>query len=209
MGEEAIRNRKETVIVTVILSVLIAVLTLTSVGYIRTDNFAINFISVFVVIGAIRYGQTIGALLGAFSGFISFIHCLFPGFDPGHTFILINPYHTFIVCVVPRALMGFCCGLIYKLFLQTCSRRFSTVVASFFGGFLNTMFVALNILLLFYNSDYVQSLGTHFTQMVRNLITPNSYIEWAICTVAGSLVLYIIRLITEKNNKTDSPNFKT
>ena len=35
--------------------------------------------------------------------------------------------------------------------------------------------------------------------MVRTLITFNSYLEWIIFTVVGSLVLYIIGRLTDKN----------
>ena len=200
MKSGAIGKRKETFIAMAILTVLIAVTTLTSVGYIRTANRSVNIVTVFVVIGAIRYGKYCGAYLGAVFGISSFIQCFFPSFDIGQSFIQINPYHTFLVCVLPRVLMGFCCSIIYKLFRQNCSRNFSYVVASFIGGFLNTLFVSLSLLLSFYKSDYVQSLGSYFTQMVRTLITFNSYLEWIICTVVGSLVLYILSRLPGKNN---------
>ena len=192
-------KRKETFIAMAILTVLIAVTTLTSVGYIRTSGRNVNIVPIFVIIGAIRYGQSCGAYLGAVFGISSFIRCFFPSFDLGQSFIQSNPYHTFLVCVLPRVLMGFCCSLIFKFFCQNCSKNFSYVIASFSGGFLNTLFVSMSLMLAFYKSDYVQSLGSHFTQMVRTLITFNSYPEWIISTVVGSLVLYIIGRLTDKN----------
>ena len=98
-------KRKETFIAMAILTVLIAVTTLTSVGYIRTSGRNVNIVPIFVIIGAIRYGQACGAYLGAVFGISSFIQCFFPSFDLGQSFIQSNPYYTFIVCVLPRVLM--------------------------------------------------------------------------------------------------------
>ena len=44
------------------------------------------------------------------------------------------------------------------------------------------------MLLLFYNSDYIQSFGNSVIAVISVLITFNAVIEWIACTVIGSAV---------------------
>ena len=85
--------------------------------------------------------------------------------------------------------------------LQGCRSIFSQKpFSSFSGGFLNTVFFVAALLIAFYNSDYIQNLGSNATQIIRTLITYNAYIEWIVCTIVGTLVPCIKARITKKNN---------
>lgn len=72
-------------------------------------------------------------------------------------------------------------------------------MSSFSGAFLNTVFFVAALLIAFYNSDYIQSLGSNPTQIIRTLIAYNAYIEWVVCTVFGTLIPCILLMIMKKN----------
>ena len=96
--------------------------------------------------------------------------------------------------------MGLNCGLIHKLFSRNTSPIFANIISSLSGGFLNTVFFVAALLIAFYNSDYIQDLGSNPTQIVRTLITYNAYIEWVVCTIVGTLVPCIKSRLAKKNS---------
>ena len=165
-------NRKEKTIITAVLTVLIIIMSFTPLGYFKMDRASITFLPILVVVGAVQYGPLCGLYLGTVFGVSSFVHCFAPSYAFGQTFLNISPFLLLLVCIIPRALMGLSCGLIHKLFSR------------------NT----------FYNSDYIQNLGSNATQIIRTLITYNAYIEWIVCTIVGTLVPCIKARITKKNN---------
>ena len=84
--------------------------------------------------------------------------------------------------------MGLFCGLIYKAFGKKNYIKTGTALTSFCGGFINTVLFVGALLLLFYNSDYIQSFGNSVIAVISVLITFNAVIEWIACTVIGSAV---------------------
>ena len=193
-------ERKEKLICMAILTVLIIVMSLTPLGYLKMPRASITFLPVLVVIGAVQYGPLCGLYLGTVFGLSSFVHCFDPSYVFGQTFIHISVPLSILVCIIPRALMGLICGLVHRLFSRNTSPIFANVVSSFGGGFLNTVFFVAALLIAFYSSDYIQSLGTNFTQIIRTLITYNAYIEWIVCTLVGTLVPCIKTRLKKKNN---------
>ena len=96
-----------------LLVAIILILAFTPLGYIKTLGLEITLIVVPVTIGAIILGPLGGAVLGAVFGITSFIQCF--GMSPfGAVLLGINPFGTFVVCVVSRILMGWLTGLIYN-----------------------------------------------------------------------------------------------
>lgn len=171
---------------TAVLTALIFVLAFTPLGYLKIGVVSITFITIPVVIGAVIGGPSVGAVLGLMFGITSFIQCF--GMDAfGTTLFGINPIYTAIMCLVPRILMGLLCGLIYKAFAAKHA-NIGTIVTSFGGGFINTVLFVGFLLLLFYNTDYIQSFGNSVIAVVSVLITINAVVEWIACTVIGSAV---------------------
>ena len=71
----------------------------------------------------------------------------------------VSPLNTFVLCVVMRVLMGWCCGLIFSALKKLDkSRTWSYIVSAMSAPFLNTLFFMGYIVLAFYNCDYVQNL---------------------------------------------------
>ena len=96
-----------------ILTAIIFLMGFTPIGFLHVGAVEITFIMIPVIIGAIVIGPGAGAFLGAMFGLASFIQCF--GMSAfGSTLLGIQPVFTFLVCMVPRILMGWLCGLIFR-----------------------------------------------------------------------------------------------
>ncbi len=185
---------------TSILIALIFVMSFTPLGYLNIGVVSITFISIPVVIGAILEGPAIGMLLGAVFGITSFIQAL-KGDPFGSALLSINPWFTAILCLVPRALMGFLSGLIFKAISNKTTSKVSYITASFSSGFLNTIFFVGLLLLFFFKSDYIQSFGTTVPAVLTAMITFNAVIEWIACTVIGTAVSVAVNKAVKHQKK--------
>ena len=123
-----------------LLTAIILLMAFTPLGYLRTGVVEITFIMIPVVVGAILMGPGAGAILGGVFGLTSFIQC-FGMSALGAMLLQVNWFFTFVVCFVPRVLMGWLAGLIFKaLYKVDKTRLVSFAVASLSGAVLNTIF---------------------------------------------------------------------
>lgn len=178
------------------LAILIAILLLmafTPLGYIRFGGLEITFLTVPVIIGAIILGPVEGAILGGIFGLTSFAQC-FGMSTFGAILLGINPILTFIVCFVPRTLMGLCCGLIFGGLSKIDKTGIvSFGAASLSGALLNTVFFMSSLVLCFYNTEYIQSIVTalgatnpfHFVVLFVGL---QGLVEAVVCFIVGTAV---------------------
>lgn len=148
-------NRKKIQKLTV-LSVLAAITAIVAFVPLKTLGLEITFTMIPVAIGAILYGPSGGAVLGAVFGAVSFLQCL--GYSPfGAALLAINPVFTFIVCVPTRILAGLLAGLIYKALKSGCKSDIPALLtASLAAPLLNTVFFMSSLVLFFYRTDYIQ-----------------------------------------------------
>ena len=92
-----------------VLAAIVVLMAFTPIGYLRLGAVETTFIMIPVAVGAIALGEKSGAFLGLVFGISSFIQCF--GISPfGAALLQINPIFTFIMCLVPRILMGYLCG---------------------------------------------------------------------------------------------------
>ncbi len=148
----------------------------------------VTLLTIPVAIGAILLGPLAGTILGAVFGATSFIQPMSPMVA---SFVQISLVHSIILCVVMRALMGFCVGWIFR-FLQKIDKKrvFCFLGASFSTAFLNTLFFMGYLILVFYQTDYVvekiTALGAlnpfHFVVLFVGI---NGLIELATTTIIG------------------------
>ena len=148
-------NRKKIQKLTV-LSVLAAITAIVAFVPLKTLGLEITFTMIPVAIGAILYGPSGGAVLGAVFGAVSFLQCL--GYSHfGAALLAINPVFTFIVCVPTRILAGLLAGLIYKALKAGCKSNIPALLtASLAAPLLNTVFFMSSLVLFFYRTDYIQ-----------------------------------------------------
>lgn len=181
-----------------LLIAIIIVMEVTNIGYIKTPTgLEFTLMQVPVLIGAIIMGPVSGAILGGVFGLTSFFQCF--GKSPfGVVLLGINPVLTFIVCFVPRLLMGLCCGLIFKALNKDGKGIVSFGAASLSGALLNTVFFMSALLLLFGSSDYIMGLrgSMGILQFVVAFVGIQGLIEAIVCFVVGtalSKVLWKVR----------------
>ena len=111
----------------------------------------------------------------------------------------VSPFHTFILCVVTRVLMGVLTGVIYRAFAKIDRRGFvSALAGSLSAPLLNTFFFMGYICLVFWHTDYVQNLASGLgaanpLMFVVLLVGVQGLIEAATCGVLGTVITKALR----------------
>lgn len=182
---------------------IILLLAFTPLGYIKTFGLEITLIVVPVTVGAVILGPFSGAVLGAVFGITSFIQCF--GMSPfGAMLLSINPAGTFIVCLVPRVLMGWLAGLIFSGLKQSGrTKTVSYAVVNLAGPLLNTVLFMTTLLAFFYRTDYIQgiaaSLGTtSVVAFAMAFVGINGLVEAGACFLVGTAISKTLDVVSRK-----------
>ena len=193
------RKRKALVLTqNAILTALIVLMAFTPIGYLQLGVVKMTFIMVPVAVGAITLGEKSGAFLGLVFGITSFMQCF--GLDAfGTTLLGINPVYTFIMCLVPRVLMGYLCGVIYKLIARK-KKKFALVFASFLAPVLNTTFFMSLLLLFFGKSNYIMGIrnGADLLPFLVAFVGLNGVMEIVTTTIIAPPVASAVKKATKK-----------
>lgn len=151
-----------------VLASIVVLMAFTPIGYLRIGAVEMTFIMIPVAVGAITLGEKSGAFLGLVFGVSSFIQCF--GMSPfGAALLQINPIFTFIMCIVPRVLMGYLCGVIYKL-LSKVKKGIAVVIASFSAPVLNTAFFMTSLIVFFGKTDFIMGMRAGTENLMAFLI---------------------------------------
>ena len=181
-----------------ILAALEAVLAFTSLGYLTIGPFAITFLHVPVICGAVLMGPLAGAGLGLVFGLCTFAKCF--GADVLGTFLMqISPWRVFVVCVLPRVLMGLLVGLIFRaLYRAESARKLSYAVSSTAGAVLNTLLFMSALFALFGgDGSFLSFLGIEKVTLgvIASLIGLNGVLETAVCLLFGLVLPRIAKAV--------------
>ena len=133
-------------------------------------------------------GPATGALLGLVFGATSFIQCF--GMDAfGTTLLGINPVYTFLMCMVPRILMGTLAGWIFR-WLRHVDRKgiVASAAASLSGAVLNTALFVGFLLLFFGGSQYIQEFGVNVWSILTTPFILNACVEAGVCLIVGTTI---------------------
>ena len=176
-----------------LLAAIEIVMKLIGLGSVPVGPLYMSFLTVPIAVGAMTMGPAAGAILGAVFGLVSFKDAL-SGLGMTGVFFQISPLNTFVLCVVMRVLMGFCVGLIFKA-LRFIDRRggWSYFIGALSAPLLNTLFFMGYIVLVFYNTEFIQSkvadLGAVNPLMfVVLLVGVQGLIEAIVCCAAGGVI---------------------
>ena len=108
------------------LAMMIAIIILmafTPLGYLRTPGLSITILTIPVAVGAIILGPRGGAICGLAFGATSFYMALTGSSSFAAMLLSINPFGTFITCIVARVLEGWLTGLIFAALYKKASVR--------------------------------------------------------------------------------------
>lgn len=176
-----------------VLAAVIILMAFTPIGYLKLGIIEITLITIPVVIGAMTVGPVSGLILGTVFGVTSFIQCF--GSSPfGAALLNINPFFTFLVCVPTRALMGWLTGVIFDGLRKIDKTKTVSFFASgLIGALLNTIFFMGMLILLFWRTDYIQSIaassgGTGVLWFLWAMVGVNGLVEMGVtCALGGGI----------------------
>lgn len=99
-------------------------------NFIKFGNVSISLVLLPIVVGAVLYGPSAGAILGAVFGAV-----IIAGYISGNVDFLwlANPWATAIVCILKGASAGFVSGYVFKLFSKIKSKT-GRVVGSYLAS---------------------------------------------------------------------------
>ncbi|MCR5010283.1 MAG: ECF transporter S component [Clostridia bacterium] len=145
------------------LALLIAiqvVMRVLGLGRVPIGPLNMSFLTLPIAIGAMLMGPLTGAILGGVFGLFSLWDAISGAGGMTSFFFQNNPVSTVILCVGMRILMGVCCGLIFKLVskLDRDEKTWSYFVGALSAPLLNTIFFMGYIILMFYNTEYIQNI---------------------------------------------------
>ncbi len=181
-------------VVCAMLMAIIIVMGFTPLGFIKIGIVEITFITIPVVVGAATLGWKYGGFLGGVFGIVSFIQCFGMSLF-GATLLAINPFFTFIMCMIPRICIGVFAGLLFKVLRRhdkTKTKLLSFAASTSLGAVTNTVLFVGMLLLLFGNTPYIQSFGSNVWNIIVTIVGFNGLIEIAVCTVIATALSKVI-----------------
>ena len=186
-----------------VLVAIMLVMQLTGINSIRIGPLKMSFMTLPVAIGAMLVGPGAGAILGGVFGLLSFWSAVSGTGGLTTFFFQYKPFSTFLLCVGTRVLMGFICGLIFKLVsrLDKDEKTWSYFVGALSAPLLNTIFFMGYIILFFYNMENVQALvestgAANPIHFVILLVGIQGLIELAaVCIVGGILTKVLSKVV--------------
>ncbi len=170
------------------------VMKLIGLGSVPVGPLYMSFLTVPIAIAAMLLGPAAGAITGAVFGLVSFYDAVTGVSVMTGAFFQLSPVNTFILCVGTRVLMGIMVGLLFRLFHALDRGK---TVCFLFGALsaplLNTFFFMGYIILVFYQTEYIQNLVTKLgaanpIAFVLMLVGIQGLIEAVVCGVAGTIV---------------------
>ena len=177
-----------------LLTGILLVMSFTPLGYFRTLGIDISLMMIPVGIGAMLMGPKAGLWLGFIFGATSFYQAM-TGSSPFSAMLFsISPLRTFLLCIPPRMLMGFLTGLLFLIFHKIDRKKTASFfVGGFFAAFLNTLFFMSTLILLFWNTEYIQGFNQAFGNLnpfmfVIMFVGVNGALEMPASCIAGGVV---------------------
>lgn len=190
-----------------VLVAILLVMELTNIGYIKMPTgLELTIMQIPVLVGAIIMGPAAGAALGGVFGLTSLWQCIVGKSAFGEVLFGINPFYAIILCIVPRVLMGWLCGLIFKAMHKPGKKNeiVPFAVASLAGALLNTLFFMSALVLLFGNTDYIMSFrgDLNVFAFIAAFVGVQGLIEAGICFLGGTAISKaLFRFVTVEDEK--------
>ncbi len=140
-----------------ILIAIIFVMRATGLSRIPVGPLVMTLTMVPIAIGAMFLGPVGGAVLGMVYGFTSLYDAMTLASPMTGAFFQLSPFHTVVLCVVTRTLVGALTGWLFMLLKKIDrSRTWCWFAGGLLAPMLNTILFMGYIVLVFFHTDYVQ-----------------------------------------------------
>lgn len=151
-----------------VLIAILAILTLTNLGFITTAVASVTLLHIPVIIGSITMGPYYGGILGLSFGIIAMLNATFRGATPvdmmftpfgGHGM----PIQAIITCIIPRIILGILPYVFYRLFAKVIKKEYlSTAISAGLSTILHTVMVLGCLYFLFFTD-------MTFSDVIKNI----------------------------------------
>lgn len=164
---------------------------LLGLGLVPIGPLKMSFLPVPVAVGAMLLGPLEGMALGVVFGLCSLWDAISGSSVMTHTLFSADPVNTVILCVGMRALMGLLVGLVFKGLRRLDQRGLVSYYAgALLAPLLNTIFFMGYIVLVFYNTEYIQSLAAgkgaaNPFMFIILLVGVQGLVEMLVCTLVS------------------------
>jgi len=197
MSMEKNKKKIQLIVVTAILAAVIIVLQ-TFASSIKIGPFTITLSLVPIILGAVLYGSTVGALLGAVFGVVVCV-AVVTGADAGG-FLMFQelPFLTLFLCVLKSTVAGWVAGLLYKIFNKK-NMYFGIIAAAVSAPLCNTGILAIGML-AFYNELVTgwalgNGYSTAFLYIILGMVGVNFLVEMLINLVLTPVLVRVINAV--------------
>lgn len=164
-------------------------------GFIQFGPFNITLALLLpLIVGAILYGPTGGAILGLGIGFI-----VLASGQATH-FLAINPLATVFLCLVKTAVAGLISGLIFQKMYKK-NLKYAVALSSIAAPIVNTGIFAVGVG-IFFQKWLIEAAGGNnaLVHLFTVIIGTNFLVEFISNVVLAPTALYIIRIVTRNYN---------
>ena len=180
----------------------------TPLGMLPIGPINASLLTIPVAIGAMLLGPAAGALLGALFGATSYLNAIQGKSALGVALMNASPAGYFVQAVIGRILCGLCCALIYMAAkkLLPKNKKLCCGIGALAAPLLNTFFYMGFMMLLFYNTEFVQSkaeaLGVgNPISLIIAMVGAQGLGEAAICCViTTAITVPLLHYLEKKNN---------
>ena len=190
-----------------LLTAICFIMCFTPIGYIKTPVLSITLMTVPVIISATVLKPRDSAIIGGIFGITSFIQAVSGMSALTSALFQLNPFFTFILCVVPRVLEGWLGGLIFQGVKKIDKTNFiSYAVGSLSVPLLNTLLFMSTLFILFYNSAPIQNIASdkgadNVFALFTAMVGVQALIEAGICFAIGTAVSKALAVALKKVKK--------
>lgn len=151
-----------------VLVAILAILTITNLGFITTGVVSITLLHIPVIVGSIITGPYYGGILGLSFGIIAVLNATFRGATPvdmmftpfgGHGM----PLQALITCIVPRIILGIIPFVLYRLLSKVIKKEYvSAAISAGLSTVLHTVMVLGCLYFLFFTD-------MAFSDVIKNI----------------------------------------
>ena len=174
------------------LAAVVAVLQVLSL-FIKFGEISITLALIPLVVGAILYGVSGGAILGFVMGFIVLV-------TNAEAFYVINPVATIILCLVKSTAAGIVSALAFKL-LYKKNFVVAVVLASILAPIVNTGIFALGCIVFFFDTLKTWSGGSDVLgYLFLTMIGINFIIEFLVNSILSPAVTQVSKIALKNFN---------